>query len=1212
MKHSLRIFSCAAALAAATLCAQNNRPQPTEADIARMRSAMPSRLYVKPPQPRKVLIYCETETFYHSSIPFANQALSILGEHSGAFTVTSVSTDPAVFEPENLKQFDLIVLNNNTSRVPLGNVDPETLPAGPQRQAAQERELRLRNGLLDFVRNGKGVLAIHAAIDAFYKWPEYGDMLGGYFNLHPWSESVGVELVDPGHPIMRAYRGRSFRINEEIYQVKDPYSRDKQRVLMRLDTENTNMNKGEQIRRQDGDFALAWLKRYGKGRVFYLSFGHRHETFWDPATLQLLLDAMQYCAGDLDCDERPSNQLDDNYYQQSVALARSRGLDDIFADLSQYRAGAPDQALRQVEALVNEAMDPAERNNARDLASRLAALLQPASSIELRCFALRQLSRIGGDSEIPAIAGQLSAADDDEHASCCSMALYALQRIPGAAADQALIAALPKAGAQSSAVAAVLGYRRTRAAVPAISKLLNAPEHAAAAAAALGQIGGSDAAKALLAALAAGVEPRPVLQGLIELTDSVSGDEQAAVAQAVFDHPAATSSLRGRAIIGLSQARGNAALPHIHNALRSGDLRLQRGAAEALVALPEALATTAAQLNDLPPSAAALVIGAIAKTRATALEEILIQTMNHDDADIGDAAIDAIAVCGSAKAVRPLAELAGNSSGARQNRARRSLAALKANGVDDSVRSLAADNTLPEKVRAELFAAMGSRIDRAAIGMLLQAATDDNKAIRKEAIAALAVVANDSDSARLIDLIAAVDSAADRNRLEGILVAVNRSAGDPAATPALLAAALAKNPPAPARIAYLNAMGKLAHADSLPLIINDTRSGDAGVKRAAILALCDWPDTTPLATLQTLSRDQQASLAHRVLALRGYARMLAMPSQRPMRETLAMYREAFALVQGPQEKQSLLKGLGDLIHPDALQMALDFRKDPDLSNEAVIAATKIMNGLSGAGMKLKVSHGTGSVAKALDGDRATRWTTGAHQKGDEWVEIDLGYETAIESIFLDAGETGQDFPTEYRVYASRFPDGDWGEPVATGKGTEKLLTIKPANAYGRYIRIEQVGQRNYFWSITRLQVNGVPEFDTGSKLDRSAWKLSADRNTAALAKAIDGDLNSRWDTAGAQRPGFWFAIDLGDVYQLRSITLNTTRSGNDYPRGYRVDVSNDGKNWDGPIGMGHAENAITTIPLLPNKARMLKITLTDAVDPYYWSIHEIDIIGRRE
>ena len=119
-------------------------------------------------------------------------------------------------------------------------------------------------GLLDFVRTeGKGILGIHAAIDAMYDWPEYGEMMGGYFNLHPWSERVGVELVDPGHPLMAGWRGCPFYVRDEIYQVKEPYSRDNLRVLMRLDTQRTNMNKGDAIRRDDGDFALA----AGTGRV---------------------------------------------------------------------------------------------------------------------------------------------------------------------------------------------------------------------------------------------------------------------------------------------------------------------------------------------------------------------------------------------------------------------------------------------------------------------------------------------------------------------------------------------------------------------------------------------------------------------------------------------------------------------------------------------------------------------------------------------------------------------------------------------------------------------------------------------------------------------------------------------------------------------------------------------------------------------------------
>jgi type 1 glutamine amidotransferase/HEAT repeat protein len=1210
MKHVLRLFCCVVALTAAILNAQDTRPQPSAAEIARMHDAMPKQLYTKPTQPRKVLIYCEAATFYHTSIPFANQALSILGEHSGAFTVASISTDPEVFEPENLKQFDVIVLNNNTSRVPLGKVNPDALPAGPQRQAAQEREERLRNGLLGFVRNGKGVLAIHAAIDAFYQWPEYGEMLGGYFDLHPWSESVAAELVDPGHPLMRAYKGRNFRINEEIYQVKAPYSRDKQRILMRLDTANTNMNKGEQIRRQDGDFALAWLKPYGEGRVFYLSFGHRHETFWDPATLQVLLDAMQYCAGDLRCDERPSNELDEAYLQQSAAIGRRRGLDDIFAELVHYRSESSERPLRQLEALVNEAMDPTQREQAQDLAARLAALLTDKTSAELRCVALRQLSRIGGEAEIAAIAKQI----DSRHGSCSTMALYALQRIPGGAADQALMAAIAQFPTQGQAIAAVLGHRRAVAAVPALGKLLAEPDATAAAAAALGQIGGAAAAKLLLAALASNdaQQPLPILSGLIELSDSVNNDLQSRIAQSVLDHPAATPSLRGNALIALSRARGDDTLPLILEALHADELRLQRAAAEALVSRPEALASAIDQLNSLPSSAAALLLNACARARAKTLEEAIIQATAHADEEVSKAAIDALAVCGSNKAVRPLAELASG-GGDKQRRARNALAQLDATGVDAAIRNLASDTSLPERIRAELFAAMGSRIDRESMTLLLQSASGNQATIRKEAIAALAAVANADDSAALIELLAKLYSATDRGRVENILVAVNRPASDPASAAAaatLLAGALRANPPPPTRISYLNVLGKLVQAESLPLIIQDCQSEDAGVKRAAILALSDWPDAAPLATLQALSRDQQGSLAHRVLALRGYARMLAMPSTRPMRDTLAMYREAFALVHSSQEKLSLLKGLGDIIHPDAMDLALNYRADPDLSNEAVIAATKIMNGLSGASIKLKASHGSNSLKNALDPDPKTRWTSGSHQRGNEWFEIDLGYETHIETIFLDAGDTGQDYPTAYRVFVSRFPAGDWQEPVASGQGDAKQLSIKPNNAYGRYIRIEQCGERNYFWSITRLQVNGVPEFDGGSALERSHWKLSANRSSAALANAIDGDASTRWDSGTAQRPGFWFAIDLGAERQLSSIILDSASSRNDFPRGYRVDVSLDGKTWEGPVGMGHGDSAITTIPLLPNKARMLKITLTDSVDPYYWSIHDLTIMGK--
>jgi 3-keto-disaccharide hydrolase len=69
-------------------------------------------------------------------------------------------------------------------------------------------------------------------------------------------------------------------------------------VLLSLDAAKSNLGV-KWINRKDNDFALAWIKPTGKGRVFNTSFGHRTELFWDPRVLQFYLDAIQFACGDL-------------------------------------------------------------------------------------------------------------------------------------------------------------------------------------------------------------------------------------------------------------------------------------------------------------------------------------------------------------------------------------------------------------------------------------------------------------------------------------------------------------------------------------------------------------------------------------------------------------------------------------------------------------------------------------------------------------------------------------------------------------------------------------------------------------------------------------------------------------------------------------------------------------------------------------------------
>ena len=134
-----------------------------------------------------------------------------------------------------------------------------------------------KQALLDFVEGGGVFAGAHNATDTFYEWPAYGEMIGGYFDNHPWHQEVAVRVEDPAHPANR-HIPNGFRLSDEIYQFRAPYSRDRQRVILSLDADSVPMD-DPRIRRTDGDFALSWERPQGEGGVFYTALGHRPEVW---------------------------------------------------------------------------------------------------------------------------------------------------------------------------------------------------------------------------------------------------------------------------------------------------------------------------------------------------------------------------------------------------------------------------------------------------------------------------------------------------------------------------------------------------------------------------------------------------------------------------------------------------------------------------------------------------------------------------------------------------------------------------------------------------------------------------------------------------------------------------------------------------------------------------------------------------------------------
>jgi len=269
--------------------------------IAKVKAALPDEAYVKPEKHRTLLVFTLCRGFRHTVIPLGAEALQLLGEKTGAYSAVA-SDDIALFEPDGLARFDAVCLLNTTGELFLPP-DFKDL-ARAEKTAAQERDAGLKKSFLDYLRHGKGLVGIHAATDCFYEWPDFGVLMGGYFDGHPWNEEVTLKLDEPDHPLNGMFDGQPLVVADEIYQFKAPYSRDRLRVLLSLDTSRTDMNK-KGIKRTDGDFAVSWVHTVGQGRVFYCSLGHRDDIFWSPKVLRHYLAGIQFALGDLPAPSAP-------------------------------------------------------------------------------------------------------------------------------------------------------------------------------------------------------------------------------------------------------------------------------------------------------------------------------------------------------------------------------------------------------------------------------------------------------------------------------------------------------------------------------------------------------------------------------------------------------------------------------------------------------------------------------------------------------------------------------------------------------------------------------------------------------------------------------------------------------------------------------------------------------------------------------------------
>ena len=608
----------------------------------------------------------------------------------------------------------------------------------------------------------------------------------------------------------------------------------------------------------------------------------------------------------------------------------------------------------------------------------LLALIQSDKPVGERAAACRRLKPIGTVKSVPALAALLT----DEELS--HSARYALETMPFPEAGAALRAALDKAtGKTKAGIIDSLGERRDKEALPALTKLVGDadPLVASSAAVALGRIGGTEAVEALRAT--AGLSSRApntvgqadrgttfrlaVADALLLCAEQLlaAGDKKAASAiyQEATD-PKEKPHVRVAGFRGLILAAGDQAPSAVGTALTGTDRAAQMAALQLARDIPgqEATKAFAALLNGgkLTPKnqvaliealnqrgdpAAASAILAICATAGLSSREPGTVGQADRGTAVRIAALQTLGTLGDASAVPVLADSA-IAKGAEQEAARDSLLRLKGAPIREAILAYL-PNAAPD-VQMELVRALGARRDAQAVPALLKMleTQGENSPARLALIRSLGMLSDEKSIGVLIGLLVQAKADAEREEAEKAMVSICGRAKRPeTCAPAILAAM--KGADVQTRCSLLRVAGRAGGPDALKELRAAVGDKEPAIQDAAIRTLADAGGIDAAPDLLQVAKEAP-NAAHRVLALRGYWRLVGLAGDRPTEERLKMCETGLAAAQRPDEKKLGMAELAKVSSLAALQLAESLSKDQAIQAEAETASVRIAAALGGS------------------------------------------------------------------------------------------------------------------------------------------------------------------------------------------------------------------------------------------------------------------------
>lgn len=614
-------------------------------------------------------------------------------------------------------------------------------------------------------------------------------------------------------------------------------------------------------------------------------------------------------------------------------------VEEAWKALPEYNYGQDMAAVLAIDRAVIRAMASAESRSA--CAARLAELLEaPGTTLAARQYVCFQLRQIGTPAEVPVLARLLAEPETSQ------MARYALEAIPGDESLGVLRGALKTLqGALLVGAINSVAARKDARSVAALEGLADSDDaHVASAALwALGNIAGDEATAFLRkrAETAGTATPQDLAVALLRCGDALAAAGKTQPAGAIYEQlsrAAQTSGVRRAALEGLLRLQGERAAATIPAWFAGDDTDRRVVASRHLRRMSdEQFDRLAKQLDDLPDAGQLILLEVLASRKGKGALPLVMSALRSERPQLRLAAVHSLGLLGDVSVIPSLVDLLGG-GGELTEAAQQALCRLPRKAVGDALLRALGERA---ELRVPVIEVLKELKYYEAIDPLIAMAAREDPAVSGPALDGLRGIADpdEYDLPRLVGLMLKTPRGRHRDEVEKtiLIVCEKLPAGADRARPVLAALAPADRSRLPE---YLPLLGRLGGPKALEIVDAALGGSDPEVKRAAVRALCNWPDAEVADRLLDIAGHSD-NKTFRQWSLRGYVRVVTLKSDRPEAATLAMLQNAIKLAETTGDRQLVLSRASTVRSMEAVSWIAEYLDDRHLGETACRAIVEL-------------------------------------------------------------------------------------------------------------------------------------------------------------------------------------------------------------------------------------------------------------------------------